>query len=147
MTTFAVSTAEDRSLPPIPFTLTGMYAADTGRTDSWTESFQALGVPPLAVANSMAEAFFLDEATGRRQINPGAVIAFLRDALPGDQARRFMALVHDKDRLVKLDVLVDVMNYLVEKYVGRPTGLPSPSGPGGGSTGHGPGAPAGSLGY
>lgn len=138
--TFDASTSEDQDAPPIPFTLRGVYA-DPERKEPWIEQFSALGTPPLAIANSMTEAFFLDEATGRRQVNPGAIITFLRDALPEDDARRFMGLVHDKSRLVKLSVLVNVMDYLVEKYVGRPTGLPSPSTSGGGNTAGGPAAP------
>lgn len=146
--TFDVSDGADAAAEPVPFTLRGVYAADeykSGRQPAgatWVESFQALPIVPMSAAAGMAEAFFVDQATGRRQINPAAVIGFIRDALPEDDARRFMGLVYDKTRLIKLTVLTDVMTYLGNSYTDRPTGLPSPSTGGGGSTGNGAAAGA-----
>lgn len=135
--TFAVSNIDDTTAPPIPFTLSGVYAPEeytsgrqaTGAT--WSETYNALPVIPMAASASMAEAFFLDEATGRRQVNPAAVIGFIRDALPEADARRWMDLVYDKKRLIRMDVLAAVMDYLVGIYVARPTGPLSSSTPGG----------------
>lgn len=132
--TFSVSSSTDHQLPPIPFGISGVYApgktGPNGETE-WSESFEALPVVPMAAAASMTEAFFVDEASGRRQVNPGAVIGFIRDALPEADARRFMALVYAKDKLIRIEVLSDLVQYLVNRYTGRPTGPLSSSSYGG----------------
>lgn len=135
--TFSASTAADRDLPPIPFTLTGVYAPGKTGPDGateWSERYEACGVIPMAANASLTEAWVRDDATGRRQVNPGAVVSFLRDALPESEARRFMELVYDKNRLVKLETLAEVVEYLGGRYTGRPTGAPASSSGGGAPT-------------
>lgn len=128
--TFTVSAEPDKNLPPIRFTLTGVYApgkhGPKGEDDkTWTEAFEALPIVPMAAAAALTEAFFVDDATGRRQQNPGAIVGFIRDALPDTEARRFMQLVHSKDKLMRIEVLADIVEYLSNRYTGRPTGAPS----------------------
>lgn len=132
--TFTASRDADRDLPPIPFTIEGVYAPGKTGPDGatkWTETYQALPVIPMAANASLTEAWVRDDATGRRQVNPGAVVSFLRDALPEDEARRFMELVYDKTRLVHLEALAEVVEYLGNRYTGRPTGAPASSSAGG----------------
>jgi len=132
---FTASSATDRDLPPIPFDVEGVYApghsGPNGET-TWTERFEACGVIPMAANASLTEAWVRDDATGRRQVNPGAVVSFLRDALPESEARRFMeTVVYDKHRLVKLETLAEIVEYLGNRYTGRPTGAPASSSAGG----------------
>jgi hypothetical protein len=140
---FAVSNEADQDLPPIPFSISGVYAPSSQKSGTWRESFEAMALPPASIAANMAEMFFMDEASGRRQINPAAVTGFIRDTLPEDDSRRFMNVIYDKNRLVKIDVLIKVMDYLVERYTGFPTGRLSHSSPGGGTTGDGSPGPLG----
>lgn len=128
---FEVSTEADRQAPPIPFTLTGVYRAgakDHDGSKKWTESFEAHAKVPLSAGYSMREAFLEDDGSGRRAVNPAAVINFLRAAIADDDGkRRFIALVNDNDRLVDLEVLAEVMKRLVERQTKTPTGGGSPS--------------------
>ena len=66
------------------------------------------------------------KSTGRStEYQAGAVISYLQ-LLFDDQAdkshTRFLTLVNDPDRLVRLDLLVDVMHSSVKALTGRPTG-------------------------
>ena len=125
---FATSTADDLNLTGTPFTLTGVYApgkTGPGGETTWEATFTALPVLPLAATANFTEAFFIDEASGRRQINPAAAVGFIRDALSEDDARRFMELVHSKHKLVRLEVISEVVAYLTQVYTGRPTGAPT----------------------
>lgn len=130
---FTASTADDARKPPVPFQLEGVFSPESGRREdeTWTENFAAVGAPPMSASLSLGDAWLLDDTTGQRVPNPGICVTFIRDCLPRDDAARFMALVHDRDRLVRGEALAKVMEYLVERYSGRPTGRPSSSGPGG----------------
>ena len=128
---FDVSEDSDRQLPPIPINISGVYrkgAKGHDGTKKWSETFQIHAVMPLAGGYAMRDAFIEDDGTGQRGVNPAAVITFLRVAIADEEGkRRFMALVNDPDRLVKLEVLADVMKAIVERQTGNPTGGPSPS--------------------
>lgn len=135
--TFTASDQGDQNRPPIPIRLEGVYAAGTqqpGQPEAWALDLKAMGMPPLAVMDSMRDAIIMDEGSGQQAYNPAAVIGFIRGALEPNDAQQFMALVHDKSRLVRLEVLGSVMLYLSERYTGRPIGAPSSSGSGGAQT-------------
>ena len=89
----------------------------------WVETFTLIPEIPVGL-----EAMWLQTAksTGRStEYQAGAVISYLQ-LLFDDQAdkshTRFLTLVNDPDRLVRLDLLVDVMHSSVKALTGRPTG-------------------------
>ncbi len=59
------------------------------------------------------------------------VTEFIRHCLPEDELKRFNALTGGKETVVQLNVLGDVMMYLVQEYSNRPIEAPShsPNGP------------------
>lgn len=128
---FDVSDDADRQAPTIPITISGVYRMGAKGQDGskkWTEHFEVSALLPLSAGFAMRDAFLEDDGTGARGVNPAAVITFLRGAIADEEGkRRFMALVNDNDRLVKLEVLAKIMTTIVERQTGRPTGEVSPS--------------------
>lgn len=59
---------------------------------------------------------------------------FNRTIIPADR-ERFTELLNSDDRIVSLEGLVEIMDWLVEQYAGRPTQQPTPSQPGEQTTG------------
>lgn len=75
----------------------------------------------------------------------GSILALLRDVLPADQYRVLIARLRDPDDEVDIDMLSDVIQFLVERWADfstrKPSGSsPSQAKPGGRSTGRSPGA-------
>ena len=94
----------------------------------WVETFTLIPEMPVGL-----QALWLQTAgsTGRSpEYKAGAVINFIQ-LIFDDQAdkshTRFLTLVNDPDRLVRLELLVDVMDTSVKLLTGRPTGPATPS--------------------
>ena len=120
--------------PDDPWTveIEGVYGKrHTKAGKKWSESFTLIPEMPVGL-----EALWLatSGSTGRStEYKAGAVINFLQ-LLFDDQAdkshTRFLTLVNDPDRLVRLELLVAVMHTSVKALTGRPTG-PATSSPDG----------------
>lgn len=125
------------SPPPVDrdlgFTITGTYSdkvrkANPRLPETWSEDFDCVDELPVGVVGEVQNTS--TGADGRTIFRAGPTTRFIRHAVVDDQKPRFDALVEDPDRLVRLELLVDVMAYLFEEYAGRPTG-PASTSPGG----------------
>lgn len=61
---------------------------------------------------------------------PGDNVTFISGLLDQDSERRFRALTRDKDIMIEGKDLNDIVKWLLEEMVNRPTNRPSPSGSG-----------------
>lgn len=138
---FQASDSASREKPPKPFVIDGVYArghVPAGSDGTWELALTAMGAPPLAAVGVLNSAQIFDERTGRSVWNPAAVVGFLEAVLVEEDVPKFVQLVADRNRLVELDKLADVLTWLSEEYTGgRPTGASSSSSTGGAQTGDG----------
>jgi hypothetical protein len=56
-----------------------------------------------------------------------SVLDFFKKVMPPDEYERFEKLMDDPKRIVKMDVLSEIMSWLIEEYTDRPTGPSSAS--------------------
>jgi len=102
--------AKRKDTPPLTFTLEGV-------------EFECLPDIPGAVLTD-----FLGDATSD---SPGrsapALVNFITAVLLDDQVEPFLDLVHSKDTIIEIDLLGEIVTWLVEEYAGRPTERPSRS--------------------
>jgi hypothetical protein len=63
------------------------------------------------------------------------IVAYIEGCLPEADALAFRELVHDKDTIVPFESLMEIAEWLVEVFTGRPTTPSSSSPPGSTSTG------------
>ena len=123
---FSASTTESREAPTEQFDLEGVYAKGRSAPDgstTWSESFEVSTQMDARAAQWYASAFTM--MNGRQEINPPAVIEFIRLSCTPDSAVRFQALVDDPDRLVNVAPLGEVFIWLSEEVIARPTAPPS----------------------
>jgi hypothetical protein len=123
---FSASSDESREAPTEPFELEGVYAK--GRTGpdgatTWSETYEVSTQLGAAAAQWYTSAYVMLE--GKQQINPPAVIEFIRLACIPESALRFQALIDDPDRLVDVKPLGEVFVWLSEEVLARPTAPPS----------------------
>jgi len=132
--------------PPETFDISGTFGPRSKHTGEWTETFVLVPkMPPGAMAMWQRVAAGVN---GRTEFKPGPVIAFLATLLdnnpvelpPSDDypegrtitlsANRFLRLCDDTEKLVDLELLVDIMFWSVEQLTDRPSG-PASSSPAG----------------
>ena len=119
--------------PEDPWTveIRGVYGKRHAKAGKdWSETFTLISEMPVGL-----EALWLQTAgaTGRStSYKAGAVINFLQLLFDeGDKSHtRFVTLISDPERLVRLDLLVEVMHAAVKALTGRPTGPATSSQPG-----------------
>lgn len=110
--------AETAEREPVTFDIGG-YRQST--KEQWKETFTCLPEAPSGVLDDLATSSLLDDK-GRRVFNAPSLLAFFEGVLVEEDVARFRAITHDKDRIVTLDLLGDVMMYVAEEITGRPTG-------------------------
>lgn len=120
-------TQEGDEPEPIAFTLGGVGSIDGQK---WEESFSAVPVAPGGVLDDLTSSVSLDERTGNTVVHHMRVLQFFRGVLIDDDVERFEALVRDKNRVVPLEKLADILAWLTEELTGRPTQPSSTSGRG-----------------
>lgn len=105
--------AKRKDTPPLEFTLEGV-------------DFHCLPDIPGAVLTD-----FLGDATSD---SPGrsapALVNFITDVLVDEDVQPFLDVVHSKETVIEIELLGEIVTWLVEEYSGRPTVPPSRS-PGG----------------
>ena len=118
--TFSSRIDPDRA--PTTFTLDGDRVDGKGRPtgEMWSEDFTALPKVPSVALDDLAQSVRID-SKGRQAYNAPSVLNFLRRVIVPDDLERFEALVSDPARNVELDLMADVMNWLVDELGGRPT--------------------------
>lgn len=98
------STTEKSVVEPIPFELEG-------------ESFEAYGQVPGAVLLDFIAASTQEDSSG----TAGAIIGYLKSSMNKTEFKRFDALTRDPEKLIELQVLADIVAYLIEERTSRPT--------------------------
>lgn len=80
---------------------------------------------------------FMVDASAEEDVgaNASAIIDILNYALVASDRERFTAMAESEDRIIPLDTLTEIMDWLVEQYTGRPTQQPVSSPDGGEITG------------
>lgn len=102
---------------PVTFEVGG-YRESSGEV--WKETFTALPVAPSGVLDDLATSSILDEK-GNRIYNAPSLLAFFEGVLIEPDVIRFRSLTHDKDRIVSIDQLGEIMLWLGEELTGHPT--------------------------
>lgn len=98
------SSKEKVKLEPIPFELEG-------------ESFEAYGQVPGAVLLDFIAASSQDDSTG----TAGAITGYLKSSMDKENFKRFDKLTRDPEVVIELQVLADIVAYLIEERTNRPT--------------------------
>jgi len=98
------STTEKTVVEPIPFELEG-------------ETFEAYGQVPGAVLLDFIAASTAEDNSG----TAGAIQGYLKSSLPKDEYKRFDKLTRDPEKVIELQVLADIVAYLIEERSSRPT--------------------------
>lgn len=89
-------------------------------TATWAETFTTLDEPPAAVLDNLIAGISTDER-GNRTYSAPSLIRFVAGVLVPEDEERWWALVNDKDRLLDLQTLGDIVIWLSEALTDRPT--------------------------
>lgn len=119
MTTFRTPRRTDR----YEFDLAGDVVDDRGEYtgEEWAEHFRCLPELPGSALDKLGKSVGVNDR-GEQVYNRPSVIGFIEEAMPADEAARFLALVADRHRVVGLDTLAEVMKAINAYYNGpRPT--------------------------
>jgi len=98
------SSKEKAVVEPIQFELEG-------------ETFEAYGQVPGAVLLDFIAASSQEDSTG----TAGAIIGYLKSSMDKENFRRFDKLTRDPEKIIELQVLADIVAYLIEERTNRPT--------------------------
>lgn len=117
--------ADDAPEPtePTTFDLGGTHRIekdDDGNPKRWVETFTCIPVAPAGVLDDLASASTVD-SNGNRVYNARSLVSFFEGVLIDEDVERFRAIVRDKNRIVPLAQMGDVMIWLAEELTGRPT--------------------------
>lgn len=110
-------TSKPRIQTPVTFELDG-------------EAFTAKpAIPGALLLDFIADA---DSDDGGRAAQ--ALIDFVTNVIVPDDRERFTQLVRDEERIVEIETLAEVVEFLVEEYASRPTESPADSSVGSAAT-------------
>lgn len=105
--------SKPRITTPLTFDLEGE------KTDGreWSESFTARpAIPGAILLDFIADA---DSNDGGRAAE--ALVTFMTDVLIEEDKNRFTDLIRDTDRIIEIELLGDICEWLVSEYASRPT--------------------------
>lgn len=111
---------------PLKFKLSGTTlvskaeAAKGAEPERWVETFTVLEVLPPGALRDLALSARVDD--GNIVWDRYAVLRFMRAVIVPDDEARWDALMHDKRRPCKIDLIGDVMFYVTETKAALPTG-------------------------
>lgn len=108
----------------IPFEIEGVHFSDPDKV--WVETFHALPIAPSGVLDDLSRSVSQDQR-GRVTFNQVSVVQFFEGVLVEQDVQRFLDLVHDKDRIVELEDLGNIMAELQKVITGVPLGRRSSS--------------------
>jgi hypothetical protein len=89
---------------PIPFELEG-------------ETFEAYAQVPGAVLLDFIAASSQEDSNG----TAGAILGYLKSSMDRENFKRFDKLTRDPEKIIQLQVLADIVAYLIEERTSRPT--------------------------
>jgi len=98
------STAPKDVVEPITFELEG-------------ENFEAYGQVPGAVLLDFIAASSQEDSNG----TAGAILGYLKSSMDRENFKRFDKLTRDPEKVIQLQVLADIVAYLIEERTSRPT--------------------------
>lgn len=98
------STKEKEVIEPIQFELEG-------------ETFEAYGQVPGAVLLDFIAESSREDSVG----SAGAILGYLKSSMNKENYKRFDKLTRDPEKVIQLQVLADIVSYLVEERTNRPT--------------------------
>lgn len=111
-------TEDDDELGEGPtFTLGGKHRVTK---EPWEEEFACVPVAPAGALADLTASVGLDKK-GNTVMREFDMLRFFEGVMVPEDWKRFDALVHDQDRIVKIDTLADVMTWLTEELSGVPT--------------------------
>lgn len=109
---------EQPAKEPVEFDLEG---ARFSNNEPWSEHFACVEVAPPAVLDDLVSSSTIDER-GNRIYHTPSLIAFMNGVLVDQDLPRFNALMRDKDRAIDIQTLGEIVVWISEEIVGRPTG-------------------------
>jgi hypothetical protein len=121
--TFGNSQPADGSPAPEPVTF-DLSGGPPLSAEEWEETFTCLPVAPAGVLDDFVNIVSID-ARGNRVYDAPSLLNFLKGVLVDEDVDRLNALVHDKRRVVELATLGEVVMWLSQELLGRPTMPPS----------------------
>lgn len=101
--------------PAITFELE--FETEDGKTD--TESFTCVNELPAAALADFTRATVQNETLGL-----AAMIDMLSGLLIEGDDKRFLELIHSKDKIVDVETLSNIVEYVIEEFSERPTQPP-----------------------
>lgn len=81
------------------------------------EDFEAYGQVPGAVLLDFIAASSQEDSNG----TAGAIIGYLKSSMNRENFKRFDKLTRDPEIIIELQVLADIVAYLIEERTDRPT--------------------------
>lgn len=100
------------------FELSGMFVSSG---EGFTEKFTCQAVIPPGVLVDLVGAFGPVDDDGNRKLNVAVINDFFAATLDEESGARFAALIRDKNRVVEIDTLGEIVMWLSEEVLGRPT--------------------------
>jgi hypothetical protein len=107
---------------PVTFDVAGVLP----NGEPWSERFTSVREIPSGVLDDLLATMSVDDQ-GRQTWNHVSLLRFMRGVLAAEDVARFEVLVRDKERIVPLDTLGELMMWLAEELTGRPTSRRSAS--------------------
>lgn len=111
-------TEEEEEAAPLPFAVRYHFKDKTKPAEE--EEFHAVGRQTAGLTLILGGISRLD-ASGKRTTDTPGVERFFEEALVEGEWPRFRALLHDRKRIVKIDTLIEILNWIVEEQGARPT--------------------------
>jgi hypothetical protein len=121
------STPPDRETEePISFDIVGTYSDEHPEHpgEEWSESFSLIAEMPVGVL-ALYQRVAASDKNGGTAFSPSATISFLAAVIDEnvEQGRsRFYVLCDDPDRIVRLELLTEILKWAAEELTDRPTG-------------------------
>ncbi len=111
------ATADTEDREDLTFELAGMGLLTK---EPWAESFTAVPVAPPGVLDDVASSMGVDDK-GNRVWHTPSLLGFMRGILIDEDVSRFEKLMHDKDRAIDIKDLGEIMLWLTEELLDRPS--------------------------
>lgn len=109
-----VFTSKPKVQIPVTFDVTG---------DGFTETFSAVpAIPGAQLLDFISDA---DSNDGGRASQ--ALIDFMQSVILDDDKERFAELIRDPDKVIEIELLAEICEWLVGEYAARPTEQPKRS--------------------
>lgn len=109
--------ADAEAKEPLTFELVGVGQITK---EPWSESFTAVSVAPAGVLDDLASSMGVDDR-GNRVWHSPSLLGFMRGIIVDDDVARFESLMRDKDRAVDIRDLGEIMLWLSEELLDRPS--------------------------